>query len=181
MTGARRGRTGVLPYGEAPPVERRHAPKALLRRLCAPLLRRGFPTVEGEVRGLPLACPVHVRRDRWGIASISADNLPDLLFAQGFVHAQDRLFQMETLRRMAAGRLSEIAGEKACRMDHFVRLLDLPALRRRILTGAGEREHQILTAYARGVNAFLERNHGKLPLEFRMLRLESFRQVHHAL
>ena len=72
-------------------------------------LSKGYPEYGGEVTGLPLHAPVRVLRDAHGIPHIYAQDRHDLMVAQGYVHAQDRLWQMETLRRVAAGTLSEIA------------------------------------------------------------------------
>ena len=94
-------------------------------------LSKGYPEYGGEVTGLPLHAPVRVLRDAHGIPHIYAQDRHDLMVAQGYVHAQDRLWQMETLRRVAAGTLSEIAGEGRVDLDYFSRLLGLPEMRRR--------------------------------------------------
>jgi penicillin amidase len=112
---------------------------------------------------------VEVVRDRWGIPHIYAQNEHDLFFAQGFVHAQDRLWQMEMNRRASSGRLSEIFGERTLGTDRFLRTF---GLRR-----AAEEEWRIsspdtraaLEAYAAGVNAFLAQAGGNLPVEFLVL------------
>jgi len=130
-------------------------------------LRKGFPRYDGEFSRLPLIGSVEVLRDKWGIPHIYAENLQDLLTAQGFVHSQDRLWQMETFRRMAQGRLSEIAGEDTLLIDQFVRLLGLPELRKRALSVLEPEDVRLLEAYVRGVNAFLEIRGRDLPLEFR--------------
>ncbi len=102
------------------------------------LLRKGWPRTNGRIAGLELESEVEVARDQWGIPHISARGMHDLLFAQGFVHAQDRLWQMETLRRISLGRLSEIAGERAVPLDWFSRMSGMPDMRRRVAAGMTE-------------------------------------------
>src|SRR5512136_1735088 len=83
--------------------------------------RRRLPQTNGELKLPGLAAPVEVLRDRWGIPHIYAATFHDLFFAQGFVHAQDRLWQMELNRRMASGRLSELFGTLALETDRAAR------------------------------------------------------------
>ena len=87
--------------------------------------RRPLPRVEGTVRISGLAEPVEVLRDRGGVPHIYAANLPDLFFAQGYVQAQDRLWQMELNRRLSRGRLSEIFGKATVDTDRFVRTIGI--------------------------------------------------------
>lgn len=134
------------------------------------LVRRAFPQTEGLLEVEGLQAPVEVVRDRWGVPHIYARTEHDLFFAQGYVHAQDRLWQMEVNRRTASGRLSEWFGERTLATDRFLRTLGL--------RGAAALEWGLLSAetrmalrsYAAGVNAFLRQNHGRLPLEFVLLR-----------
>ena len=72
---------------------------------------KGYPRYDGSIQGLPLRAPVRVYRDAYGIPAIFAGSVYDLLTAQGFVHAQDRLWQMETIRRITNGTLSQVMGE----------------------------------------------------------------------
>ncbi|MEE9308880.1 MAG: penicillin acylase family protein, partial [Spirochaetia bacterium] len=83
--------------------------------------RLPLPQVEGTVEIVGLKERVEIIRDRWGVPHIYAADLEDLFFAQGYVHAQDRLWQMELNRRLANGRLSEIFGKSAFEADRFVR------------------------------------------------------------
>ncbi|HUI26578.1 MAG TPA: penicillin acylase family protein, partial [Candidatus Kryptonia bacterium] len=85
--------------------------------------RRVLPQVAGDVRLAGLERPVSVIRDRWGVPHIFAKSLRDLFFGQGFVHAQDRLWQMELRRRISSGRLAEVFGPGALRRDAFSRTL----------------------------------------------------------
>ena len=110
-------------------------------------------------------------QDRWGIPHLFARGERDLMTAQGFLHARDRLWQMESLRRMTSGTLAEAAGPAMLGVDCFCRLIGLDPLRRRALAGVSERSHALLEAYARGVNAWIEAAGGRLPLEFRTLGL----------
>jgi penicillin amidase len=130
-------------------------------------LRREGPAVGG----LPVGAPVEVLYDRLGIPHIFARTENDLFTAQGYLHARDRLWQMETLRRFAAGTLAEITGEEAAALDHFSRLAGFSNLQTRALARLGEEDRRLFQAYADGVNAFLARAGGKLPLELRSLKL----------
>ncbi len=87
------------------------------------LIQRATPTLEGEVHLPGLDQPVEILRDRHGIPHIYAQNRADLLRAQGFVHAQDRLWQMEQNRRIARGTLAEVFGEAALDADRFSRIV----------------------------------------------------------
>lgn len=135
------------------------------------LLHRGFPKHEGEIQGLPLSGPVEVLRDSWGIPHIYATDDHDLMVAQGFVHAQDRLWQMEIYRRLSQGRLAEVAGKEALDMDHWVRILGLPEMRQNLVETLSPEELRLAQAYVDGVNAFLSQRGEDLPLEFHSLSL----------
>jgi penicillin G amidase len=113
---------------------------------------------------------VEIARDRWGIPHITAGGMHDLLFAQGWVHAQDRLWQMETLRRLGQGRISEIAGPSTVGLDWFCRMSGMPDMRRRVFAGMTEEERAFCQAYADGVNACVGAMR-RLPLEFRTMKL----------
>jgi penicillin amidase len=89
------------------------------------LVRRPWPKVQGEIAVPGLSAPVEVLRDQWGVPHIYAENEHDLFFAQGFVHAQDRLWQMEMNRRIGSGTLSAILGESTLSIDRFMRTLGL--------------------------------------------------------
>src|SRR5262245_8401075 len=101
---------------------------ALLAALAAGLaaywyLRQSLPKTSGEVRVAGIAQPVEILRDAHGIPHIFAASIEDANFALGYVHAQDRLWQMEMNRRIAAGRLAELLGEGALDSDRFLRTL----------------------------------------------------------
>ena len=131
-------------------------------------VRRGE---RGALEGLPLERPVEVLQDRWGIPHVFAGGERDLMTAQGFLHARDRLWQMESIRRMTAGTLAEAAGPAMLGGDCFSRLIGLDRLRGRALAGVSERTLALLEAYARGVNAWIAAAGARLPLEFRLLGL----------
>jgi penicillin amidase len=145
--------------------------KNVARIVSRVLLRKAWPRTRGRVSGLPLEGDVEVARDRWGIPHITAGSMHDLLLAQGWVHAQDRLWQMETLRRVCTGRVSEIAGPGAVNLDWFCRMSGMPEMRRRVLNGMSDEERSLCQAYAEGVNACVGALHGRLPLEFATLKL----------
>lgn len=137
-------------------------------------LRNTVPPVSGSVAIAGLSEPVEVVRDREGVPHIFAKGTDDLYMALGYVHAQDRLWQMELQRRTGQGRLSEIFGERTLNADVFLRTLDLYGHTERSLRGLPAETRGALEAYARGVNAYLTRPVGwlepRLPPEFLLLR-----------
>jgi penicillin amidase len=131
--------------------------------------RGRLPQTNGTLIIPGLSASVEIIRDRWGIPHIFAKNTPDLFFAQGFVHAQDRYFQMELNRHIAAGRLSELFGELTLETDRFVRTFGFNRLGLLDLEQANPEFREMLAAYAAGVNAFIDHPSCKLPLELRLL------------
>ncbi len=125
-----------------------------------------LPQRSGEIRLPTLDAPVVVARDSAGIAHITATTPHDLFLAQGYVHAQERLWQMEIWRRIAAGRLSEVLGEAALDTDRFIRTLDWRGAAERDLQLLSEPTRQALEAYAEGVNGYLADHRGRLGLTF---------------
>jgi penicillin amidase len=138
------------------------------------VLRNTVPSPSGTLALAGLSAPVEVVRDREGVPHIFARSTDDLYMALGFVHAQDRLWQMELQRRTGAGRLSELFGESTFGADVFLRTLDLYGHAERSLTALPAEATAALAAYARGVNAYLTRPLGwlepRLPPEFLLLR-----------
>jgi penicillin amidase len=138
------------------------------------LLRNTVPAPSGSLAIAELVAPVEVIRDREGVPHIFARNPDDLYAALGFAHAQDRLWQMELQRRTGQGRLSEIFGERTFNTDVFIRTLDLYGHSERSLAALPVEAKSALEAYARGVNAFIDRRVGwfepRLPPEFLLLR-----------
>ncbi len=133
--------------------------------------RQPFPQTQGTISLPGLRAPVTVIRDRWGVPHIYASNLHDLFMAQGFVHAQDRFWQMEFWRHIGTGRLSEMLGKTTLNQDRFIRTLGWNRAAQQDLEALGPEERAILEAYAAGVNAYLEQNRNRLPLEFTLFRL----------
>ncbi len=131
------------------------------------LVRRPLAQVEGELRLAGLRAPVQVLRDHWGVPHIYADNEFDLFFAQGYVHAQDRLWQMEFNRRVVAGRMSELVGSVTVDFDRWMRTLGLYRAAEAELDHIDRRTLRDLQAYAAGVNARIDQ--GRLPMEFSLL------------
>jgi len=128
-------------------------------------LRQSLPVLEGEMTISGLAAPVEIQRDRYGIPHIYARTLEDAVFGLGFVHAQDRLWQMEMNRRIAAGRMAEILGPGALETDRFLRTLGVRRAAEANLARIDPDTGKLLDAYAAGVNAFLAGD-PVLPVEF---------------
>jgi len=131
-------------------------------------LLRSLPQTQGEVRLAGLDAPVEVLRDAYGIPHIYAASLRDASFALGYVHAQDRLWQMEMNRRIAAGRLAEVVGAGGLETDRFLRTLGVRRTAEANLRQLDAETRSYLEAYAAGVNAFLAGD-PVLPPEFRIV------------
>jgi len=135
-------------------------------------LRGSLPKIDGEIRIAALEEPVTVRRNSDGMVRIQAANELDLYRALGLVHAQERLWQMDFMRRTASGRLSEVMGPSTLSLDRFFRTLGFRQLAEANLQHLSEETKAALQAYAEGVNAFLAVRSGPLPPEFQILRYE---------
>ena len=129
-----------------------------------------LPRLDGPVRVPGLSASVKVTRDEHGVPTIDAANLEDLFFAQGYVTAQDRLWQMDAMRRFAAGELAEVLGPSQLQHDREQRILGLRDVARRSLQQYSARDRSYVDAYTRGVNAYIQERGDSLPLEFRILR-----------
>jgi penicillin amidase len=129
-----------------------------------------LPQLDGKLQIHGLSAPVMITRDSHGVPAIEAANLDDLFFAQGYVTAQDRLWQMDVMRRFASGELSEILGEDLLKVDREQRILGLRAAAKKNIEMATPRDHTFFEDYARGVNAFITAHGDRLPIEFRILR-----------
>jgi penicillin G amidase len=137
-------------------------------------LRISLPQLDGKLTVSGLSSPVKVVRDKHGVPHITAANLPDLFFAQGYVTSQDRLWQMDMSRRAAAGELSEILsprlfGEGVLRADKRQRVLGIKAVAERAADALAGEEKTYAEAYARGVNVYIASHQQALPAEFRLL------------
>jgi len=133
------------------------------------IARSPLPQLEGRVAVPGISAKVRVIRDGHGVPTIEATTLEDLFFAQGYVTAQDRLWQMDAMRRAAAGELAEILGESLVKMDREQRILGLRTAAQNAEQLMSPRDRRYFEAYARGVNAFIESHRDRLPLEFRLM------------
>jgi penicillin amidase len=133
------------------------------------LARQSLSTIDGTLTLPGFARPVEVVRDQWGVPHIYAQNADDLFMAQGFVVAQDRLWQMELARRLAAGRLSELVGAAGLAHDRLYRLFKFRGpWDDAEWTNYHPDGKRIMGAYARGVNAFIAAAGDNLPVEFKL-------------
>ena len=145
---------------------------ALASVLCGYVyLRQSLPDVEGEITTTGLSAPVEVLRDKAGVPHIFAASESDAHFALGFVHAQDRLWQLEMNRRIAAGRLAEVVGPAGLETDRFIRALGVRRAAEANFARLDDETRAALEAYAAGVNAFIA-NRPVLPPEFLLLRIQ---------
>ena len=129
-------------------------------------LRTSLPQIDGEIRLPGLRAAVEVIRDRNAIPHIRAQSDHDAYLALGFVHAQDRLFQMEFMRRIGAGRASEIIGARTVAIDRLMRSLGLYRLAEQSWRRLSAPARAALEAYSAGVNAYMATRSGALPPEF---------------
>ena len=134
------------------------------------LVYRPLPRLDGSIPISGLQHEVTVDRDGWGVPHIRAASLEDVAEAQGYVMAQDRLWQMDLLRRVARGQLSEILGARTLSIDKDFRTLGLGRAADHEAATLDPEPRRILDAYARGVNQFIEQHMSNLPLEFSLLR-----------
>lgn len=134
------------------------------------LARASLPQVDGVAKVAGLTRPGTVTRDTYGVPHIQAENLSDLLFAQGYITAQDRFWQMDMTRRFAGGELAEVLGQDYVKTDREQRILSLRQVAERSVAHLSPAERTHLEAYVRGVNAYLQDYRHRLPIEFRVLR-----------
>lgn len=135
---------------------------------------RAFPQTDGTLEVPGLQETVTVQRDARGVPTITAARADDLLFAQGFVHAQDRFWEMDFRRHMTSARLSELFGESQVPTDTFLRTLGWHRTAQAEVAALPAEERGYYEAYAAGVNAYLEeRSGGGLGLEYSVLGLQN--------
>jgi penicillin amidase len=130
---------------------------------------RPLPKTKGSVHLNGLHASVEILIDTYGVPHIYAQNEDDLYFAQGYMHAQERLWQMELNRRIGSGRLSELFGEIALETDRFSRRLGMHRSAAEEVERLSAHNSQVLGAYAQGINTFIENNKNRLPVEFTIL------------
>ena len=135
-------------------------------------VRQSFPQTSGEITVAGLQGPVEVLRDEAGIPQVYADTAHDLFFAQGYVQAQDRFFEMDFRRHLTSGRLSELFGSDALETDMVVRTLGWRRVAERELAILDPDTRRFLQAYANGVNAYIEGKSGAdLSFEYAVLSI----------
>lgn len=135
-------------------------------------VRRSFPDTTGEVRIAALDGDVTIKRDGKGIPQIYADTPEDLFLAQGYVHAQDRFYEMDFRRHVTAGRLAELVGDGALKTDKYVRTLGWRRVAEQELALLDDDTLRLVNAYARGVNRYIDgRSSSQLSLEYSVLGL----------
>lgn len=132
-------------------------------------VRTSLPRYRGTLSLPGVAADVEIARDEYGVPRIAASSLEDAFFSLGFVHAQDRLWQMESERLRVAGRLAEVLGERELASDRLMRTLGLYQAADRDLQALTPRAHGVLQAYSDGINAFLTHSGKTLPPEFLLL------------
>ena len=132
---------------------------------------RVLPQTSGAITA-PVSARITIARDALGVPHISAANEDDAYFAQGYVEAQDRLFQMDGLRRLAGGNLAEIVGPGALELDRDSRRLRMRRIAELAYTTLPPQDRARLVAYARGVNYFIQTHRHALPVEFTLLRYD---------
>lgn len=145
----------------------------LLTVAAVVVVQAPFPERTGSMRLDGLNDPVQVDRDEYGVPQVTAKNAEDLFFAQGFVQAQDRFWEMDFRRHLSGGRLAELFGKSAVPMDKYLRTMGWRRVAKReygMLSGAAQ---TALTSYADGVNAYLAKRRGSaLGSEYTLLRLQ---------
>lgn len=134
------------------------------------LLTKSLPQTKGALTLSHLEKPVQVYRDEYGVPHIFAESEADLYRAAGYVTAQDRLWQMDMNRRIAAGRLSEIFGKSALETDRFLRLWGLARISKEMVSAMSPESRLVLEAYTEGVNSFIDSHQNRLPIEFSLLK-----------
>ncbi len=135
------------------------------------LARRPLPKQRGTIELDGLEGRVQVRRDRWGVPHVEAGVQRDLYFAQGFVHGQDRLWQMDFYRRAVEGKISEMAGEEGLPVDRLMRTLGIRRIAEREAAALDPELRALLERFCEGVNAAAA-SAPALPFEMQLLRLQ---------
>ena len=130
---------------------------------------RPLPPLDGSISLPGLQSQATVERDQWGIPHIRAASVQDLAEAQGFVTAEDRLWQMDLLRRAARGQLSEVLGPATVELDKDFRVLNFSRAADVDMKMMSPEVRRVMEAYARGVNHFIELRSNRLPIEFTLL------------
>jgi penicillin amidase len=157
----------LLSLSSTLPAPAAETPESLLKKASAVLAQ-----LEGEIRVPGLQAPIEILRDRWGIPHVYAKNADDLFFAQGFVAAQDRLFQMDSWRRIGVGETAAVVGKQGLEADRFARLLKYRGNLDAEWASYSPDARQIATAFTRGINAYIDHIGDRLPVEFQILGIK---------
>ena len=142
--------------------------------ILSAIAQRFFPKSKGTIVVMGLESEVHVYRDEWGVPHIYAQNQDDLFFAQGYVHAQDRFWQMEYWRHIGQGRAAEIGGKRLVEVDTFIRTMGwnrIAAATLDVYKAQAPECLKIIEAYCAGVNSYIEQRRGKLSLNHTIMGL----------
>jgi penicillin G amidase len=135
-------------------------------------IKKSFPETSGSISLSGVRAPVEITRDEFGVPRIAAQNEHDLMFSFGYVHAQDRLWQMDMARRIGQGRLSELLGTVTIPFDKMFRIVGIRQIAEEVEKTITPESRARLQSYADGVNAFIDSHKGKYPIEFDLLRYE---------
>ena len=142
---------------------------ALLAAYVYMRLKRSMPVTDGEVELEGLSAPVEVTYDRAGVPHVKADSDEDGLRALGYVVAQDRLVQLEMLKRFASGTLGELISLLALDIDRFMRTIGFSRIAREFYLNMNEESRRMVQAFTDGINAYVSRERSRLPVEFMLL------------
>ena len=134
-------------------------------------LRRKLPRIDGEMRAA-VDGPVEIARDAWGVAHIRANAIADGFFGLGYAMAQDRLWQLDHMRRLASGRLAEVLGQDALPEDRLHRTIGLRRSAEAAVDAAVDEVLMVLESLSDGINAAMDASSGRLPVEFDVLGYE---------
>jgi penicillin amidase len=132
---------------------------------------RALPEVSGQITA-PISAEARIARDALGVPHIQAASWEDAIFLEGYAMAQDRLWQMDGMRRRASGELAEIAGLMALESDQEARRLNLRRIAEVQEHSLQPAERALLAAFARGINEFIQTHRDRLPVEFALLRYD---------
>jgi penicillin amidase len=135
--------------------------------------RAALPPVEGEMRLSGLRDPVEVLWDRWGVPHVYAQSTHDLFFAQGYIQASERLFQLELMLRFGSGRLSEVFGELTLPLDRFIRTVGWNRAARKQCSQWDDLSWEMSEAFTTGARAWISRMPAK-PIEYEILQLDPY-------
>ncbi len=135
-------------------------------------IERSLPQYEGEVEITELKRPINIYRDSFAVAHIEAETDEDAYYGLGYVHAEERLFQMDFARRIGQGRLAEVLGKEALIADKWSRTIGFNRIADEMWKMSSKETQKALIAYSQGVNAYIETHHGKFGFEFDALKYE---------